>query len=85
MQTLPFHPKTKPHVHDTRIKHNIHHPRGKHVFGKNCVRLDIPKIVNNSPNSILDKINTHSIQGYSGYIKTHILQTYNENYTIVDC
>ncbi len=36
---------------------------------KNCVRFDIPKIVNNCLNSILDKTNTHSLQGFSGYIK----------------
>ncbi len=29
----------------------------------NCVRFEIPRIVNNYTNSILDKINTHSIQG----------------------
>ncbi len=65
LQTLPFHPNSKTHDHDTRIKHNIHHPTGKHVFAKNCIRFDIPRIVNNCPISILDKINTHSIQGYS--------------------
>ncbi len=72
MQNLPFHPNTKTHDHDTRIKHNIHHPRGKHVFGENLC-------------SILYKINTYSIKGYSGYIKAHLLQTYKENCTIVDC
>ncbi len=75
MQTLPFHPNTKTHFHDTHIKRHIHHPRGKHVFAKNYVRFDIPRIVNNWTNSILDKINTHIIQGYSGYIKTHFFFT----------
>ncbi len=26
LQTLPFHPNTKTHDHDTHIKHYIHHP-----------------------------------------------------------
>ncbi len=26
LQILPFHPNTKTHDHDTRIKHHIHHP-----------------------------------------------------------
>ncbi len=69
MQALPFHPNSKIHDHDTCIQHNIHRPRDKHVFAKNCVRFDIPRIVNNCPNSILNKINTDSIQDYSGYIK----------------
>ncbi len=28
LQMLPFHPNTKTHDHDTRLKHHIHHPRG---------------------------------------------------------
>ncbi len=52
-QSLPFRPNTRTHDHDTRIKHKIHNPIGKHVFIKNCVRFDIPKIVNNCPNSII--------------------------------
>ncbi len=85
LQILPFHPNTKTHDHDTHIKHHIHHLRGIHVFAKNCVRFDIPRIVNNCPNFILDKISTPSIHGFSGYIKTHFLQSYKENYTIVNC
>ncbi len=84
-QSLPFHPNTRTHDHDTCIKHKIHNPFGKHVFTKNCVQFDIPRIVNNCPISILDKINTHSLQGFSGYIKTNYLQCYQENCTIMDC
>ncbi len=36
-------------------------------------------------NSILDKMHTHSLQGFSGYIKTHILQSYQEHCSMVDC
>ncbi len=76
---------TKIHDHNTCLKHNIHHPIGKHVLAKNCVCFDIPKIVNDCPNSILDKINIHSLQGFSGYIIAHFLPSYQENSTIVDC
>ncbi len=58
MQALPFHPNTRTHDHNTRIKHNIHHPTGKHDFAQHCVRFDIPRIVNDCPNSTLDKIIT---------------------------
>ncbi len=72
LQSLPFHPNTRTHDHDTHIKHKIHNPIGKHVFTKNCVCFDIPRIVNNCPNSILDKVNTHSLEGFSGYIKNKL-------------
>ncbi len=83
LQALPFHLNTRTHDHNTRIKHNIHHPIAKHIFAKNCVLFGIPRIVNDCPNSILDKINTHSL--HCIYIKTHFLQSYQENCTIVDC
>ncbi len=75
-QSFPFHPNTRTHDNDTCIKYKIHNPIGKYLFTKSCVQFDIPRIVNNCPNSMLDKINTHSLQGFSGYIKTHYLQCY---------
>ncbi len=80
LQSLPFHPNP-----DTRIKHKIDNPTGKNIFTKNCVQFDIPKIVNNCPNSILDKTNTHSLHSFSGYIKTNYLECYQKNRTIMDC
>ncbi len=71
MQALSFHPNTKRYDHDTCIKHNIHHPIGKHHFAKNSVHFDIPRIVNNCTHCISDKINTDSLHGFPGYIKTH--------------
>ncbi len=85
LRALPFHHNTRTHDHNTRIKHNIHHPIAKHIFVKNCVRFGIPRIVNDCPNSILDKINTHSLQGFTVYIKTHFVQSYQENCPLVDC
>ncbi len=85
LQALPFHPNTRTHDHNTHIKNNIHHPIGKHDFAKHCVCFDIPRIVNDCPNSILDKIIIHSLHGFSGYIKVHFLKVYQEDCTVVDC
>ncbi len=64
LQSLPFHPNTETHNHATHIQHNIHEAKTNHTFAKNCVCFDIPKIVNVTPNSILDKIHNHSLQGF---------------------
>ncbi len=75
MQALPFHPNLTTHDHHTRIKHNIHHPIGKHFFAKskNSVHFDIPKIVNGCPISILDKINTQSLRIHkSTFVYNHM-------------
>ncbi len=82
---FPFHPNTETHDHATRIQHNIHEVKTNHTFAKHCVRFDILKIVYVTPNSILDKIHTHSLQGFSGYIMAHILQSYQEHFSMVDC
>ena len=85
LQSLPFFPNTETHDYATRIQYNIHQPIVKHTFAKNCLRFDIPKIVNNTPNCILDKIHTDSLQGFSGYIKAHILQSYQKHCSITNC
>ncbi len=85
LQSLPFHHSTETHDHTTHIQHNIYEVKTNHAFAKNCVHSDIPKIVNVTPNYILDTIHTHNLQGFSGYINAHILQSYQEDFAIVDC
>ncbi len=53
----------------TRIQHKIHIFRPKHEYAKKCIRNDIPNLVNNTPHNIIEKIYTHSLQGFSRYVK----------------
>ncbi len=57
------------HDHETRIQHNIHELKTRHDYAKQCIRFDLPKVINSTPRQILDKIHTHNLQGFSGYIK----------------
>ncbi len=50
---------------------------------KNCIQYDIPTTINNTPNNIIEQIHTQSLQGYSGYIKQHFIQTYQKTCSIV--
>ncbi len=43
----------------------IHIFRPKHEYAKKCIRYDIPDLVNNTPHTIIEKIYTHSLQGFS--------------------
>ncbi len=45
------------------------------------IRYQIPKVINSTPMEILRKINTHSLQGFSRYIKHTIIQSYQELFT----
>ena len=39
------------------------------------------RTVNNSPNDITDKVHTHSLYGFSSYIKQYLLGNYEYNCT----
>ncbi len=76
--------KYETHNYATHTLHNIHHPKTQHEYVK-CIRFNIRKVINSSPNDILNKITTHSLQGFSGYIKQYILYSYEENCHIRHC
>ncbi len=73
------------HNYATRTLHNIHHAKTQHEYAKKCMRFNIPKVINSSANDISNKITTHSLQGFSGYIKQYILNSYEENRHIPHC
>ncbi len=52
-----------------QTRRHVYQPKTKYEYAKHCIRFDIPKTINNSPNSTLDKIHTHSLKCFSGYIK----------------
>ncbi len=45
-----------------------------------CVRYQVPNIVNSTATNIIETIHTHSLKGFTGYIKLITLQLYKENY-----
>ena len=46
-----------------------------HMASK-CIRSQLPLLINNTPDIILSKIDTHSIQGFSFFIKQYYLFQY---------
>ncbi len=73
------------HSHTTKIQNKIHLFKPNHQFAKNCIRYDIATVINSTPNNIIAKLYTHSLQGLSGYIKQHFLQSYQKSCTIINC
>ncbi len=57
--------------YETRTPHKIDMLKPNHEYAKNCIQYDIPITVDNTPNKIIETIYTHSLKGYSGYIKQH--------------
>ncbi len=56
-----------------------------HEYARKYIRYKIPMTINNAPAEIVNNVYTHSLQGFAGYIKTKILQLYQETCTIADC
>ncbi len=54
-------------------------------LAKKCIRYNIPNTVNNIATNIIDKIYTHSMQGFMGYVKQSLLQFYQQSCTITNC
>ena len=85
LQNMPFISNFYRHEHNTRHAQDIHRSLAKHEFAKKCIRFHLPHVINSTPNIILDKINTHSLQGFAYYIKKYMLQSYQEQCTLENC
>ena len=73
------------HRYETRRNNNFQIPIFKHSFIKKTIRYKIPYIFNNSPDLIINKIYTHSYDGFCRYIKRHYINLYENNCNITNC
>ena len=72
------------HDHNTR-RRSIFVNRVSHEFSKSCIRYSLVKLINETPKQITDKVSTHSLQGYTNYIKRYFIEKYSEICLISDC
>ena len=73
------------HRHNTRRKHDIHIVGFRHTFAKRCIRINMPQTVNNTTESVKDKLFTHSFRGFVNFAKLTFLQNYKNECTVVNC
>ena len=73
------------HQHNTRQSGNLYSDRVKHEFAKRCIRFSVTDTVNKTNTSIISKIFTHSIYGFTHYTKDRILQNYDYTCNIDNC
>ena len=52
---------------------------------KKCIRHTIPALINNTPSSITVKLSTHSLNGFSHYVKNFYVSKYNTVCSIANC
>ena len=76
LQNLPFHHHNEIHDHNTRLEQEMRPALVKHTFAEKSLRYTIPQIINETARCILDKVNTHSLDGISRYIKSYYIENY---------
>ena len=78
-------PNTYIHNYNTRRKTELHTYRTKHEFAKKFLKYNLPHVINNIPDLVIDKIVTHSLKGFSSYAKNYMLQKYNDTCSFLNC
>ncbi len=68
---MPFNYNIDTHNYATQIQHNIHQPQAKHEYAKQCIRYDLPMVTSSTPLIIIEKMDTHSLQGFAEYMKQY--------------
>ena len=85
IQNWPLFQNSNIHNHNTRGANALHKNRCLHVFAQKSLKLNITNIVNDTPHIILEKIDTHSLNGFTNYVKLFLLQTYQDTCTVPNC
>ena len=84
-QNFTFQTGLETHNYNTRGCTNLRNPIVKHEFSRKCIRYQLPIVINNTPLIILNKATTHSMTGFTEYIKKFCISKYNTVCNINHC
>ena len=73
------------HLHDTRTSSKIHTVRTKHEFAQTFLKYNLPHSISATPAIVVEKIQTHSLRGFTTYAKQFLKQKYTDTCTIKNC
>ena len=80
-----FKPISINHTHHTRHRNTTRFPVPKTVLGKSTIRFTIPELLKDMPQCIIDKLSTHSLDGFAFYTKNLMLSGYKVVCEIRNC
>ena len=69
----------------TRQALNIYNPITRTIYAEKCVRHYIPQLITAFPDTVTSKLTTHSLQGFSNYMKNYFLLSYKTVCTKQNC
>ena len=73
------------HTYNTRNRNQPRFNTANTTSANVAMRFVVPSIISETPPCIIDKIYTHSICGYSSYIKKFLCNNYEETCSIPNC
>ena len=73
------------HHYNTRHSDQIHVERTRTLYADKRVRIYLPNLVNSIPIPLLQKIATHSLQGFSSNITKYFIHEYSDICSIANC
>ena len=90
-ETLPdyfngmFTPTYPAHDYETRQRDQSVVAEGNTLLARNSIRYSLPRELENTTELILDKVSTHSLAGFSNYIKQYYINRYPSTCVIENC
>ena len=85
LQCLPIHKNSVVHAQNTRQSSYLHVPRKNTELGKKSLCYSLPVLVNSQPKCIVEKVETHSLHGFSFYAKNVFISSYKSQCTKQNC
>ena len=73
------------HNYNTRFRNNVRQIQLRHEFHRKNLHYEIARITSNTPPNILEKVYTHSFNGFILYIKSHMLKMYPDDCPLENC
>ena len=73
--------------HDYNLRTNgiLENATTKTSSGENCIRFHLPVVINNTDRNVLDKVSTHSYEGFAFYVKRITICNYNDECNLRNC
>ena len=73
------------HDYDLRPSGILKTPTVHSCVAEQCVRFMLPKIINDADPSIIEKVYTHSFQGFTNYVKMIKIDSYTTHCLTANC
>ena len=85
LQSFVFNRRSDVHSYETRNKLALNTNKVNTKSAEQSITNVTPKLINDTPSIITDKIFTHSLQGFTSYAKQYYINLYNNECQIDDC